>query len=340
MHRELVRSSLKLFAANSQGDEETMNKIPLGVSQCLLGERVRYDGGHTHNHYLTDVLSDYFEFRPVCPEVAIGLGIPRKPIRIIASGEGDHIRGIENPEFDVTLALVAEADAVMQQIPDICGYVFMQNSPSCGVFSVKRYNPEGGLIDKKGRGAYASRVMELMPLLPVEEVGRLNDAGLRDNFLTRVFAYHDFQTQVAPAPSAKKLIGFYSRYKYQVMAHHVPSYFVIGKYLSNLTGRDIAQCSAEFLRLLMDALAHHATRKGNTNAMMHLRGYLKAHLSTQDKQELSQLIDSYNAGHVPLVVPMTLLKHHLLKLDNPYLKSQTFWSPHPERLGLRNHVFG
>lgn len=315
-----------------------MSKIPVGVSQCLMGEKVRYDGGHKRNHFLTEVLAEVIEFRPVCPEVAIGLGIPRKPIRLVIAGGETRVLGIENPELDVTDALIAQAETVVQQMQDICGYVFIQNSPSCGVFGVKRYLTNGYSIDREGRGAYAKRVMELMPLLPVEEAGRLNDAGLRDNFLSRVFAYHDFKTHIEPAPTAKKLIDFYSRYKYQVMAHHVPSYFAIGRYLSNLAGRDIQQSSQEFFRLFMDALNHHATRKGNTNAMMHLRGYLKEILSAHDKQELSQLIDSYKAGRVPLVVPLTLLKHHLAKLDNPYLKSQTFWAPHPEYLGLRNHI--
>lgn len=315
-----------------------MNKIPLGVSQCLMGEQVRFDGGHKRSRYLTDVLADFIEFRPVCPEVAIGLGIPRKPIRLVVMGEQTRVVGVANPELDVTDALVAQAEYAVQQMPDICGYVFMQNSPSCGVFGMKRYRTNGYTMDAKGRGAYAQRFMELMPLLPVEEMGRLNDAGLRDNFLTRVFAFHDFKTHLAKDPSAKKLINFYSRYKYQVMAHHVPSYFEIGKFLSNLSGRDINTCCTEFFTLFMTALSHHATRKGNTNAMMHLRGYLKEILNTQDKQELSQLIDSYKVGMVPIVVPLTLLKHHLLKLDNPYLKSQTFWAPHPERLGLRNHI--
>jgi uncharacterized protein YbgA (DUF1722 family)/uncharacterized protein YbbK (DUF523 family) len=315
-----------------------MNKIPVGVSQCLLGEQVRFDGGHKRNRYVTDVLSEYIEFRPVCPEVAIGLGIPRKPIRLVIIGDKTRVRGVQNPEVDVTDALVEQAEFAAQQMPDICGYIFMQNSPSCGAFGMKRYRTNGHTADSKGRGAYAQRFMELMPLLPVEEAGRLNDAGLRDNFLTRVFAFHDFNTTVASAPTAKKLIDFYSRYKYQVMAHHVPSYFSIGRYLANLSGRDIQTSCDEFFRLFMEALAHHATRKGNTNAIMHLRGYLKEHLNTQDKHELSQLIDSYKAGMVPLVVPLTLLKHHLLKLDNPYLKSQTFWAPHPERLGLRNHI--
>lgn len=315
-----------------------MNKIPLGVSQCLLGEQVRYDGGHKRNHYLTDVLSEYVEFRSVCPEMAIGLGVPRKPIRLVVVNEETRVRGNDNPDLDVTDALIDHAELIAQQMPDICGYVFMQKSPSCGVFGMKRYGSNGLPLDSKGRGAYAKRLMELMPLLPVEEAGRLTDVGLRDNFLARVFAYHDFKSKVAVAPTAKKLIEFYSRYKYQVMAHHVPSYFTIGRYLSNLAGRDIQECSEGFFRLFMEALSHHATRKGNTNAIMHLRGYLKAHLNTREKHELSQLIDSYKEGFVPLVVPLTLLKHHLLKLDNPYLVSQTFWEPHPERLGIRNHI--
>jgi uncharacterized protein YbgA (DUF1722 family)/uncharacterized protein YbbK (DUF523 family) len=295
-----------------------------------MGEKVRYDGDHMRNHLLMDVLVDVFEFRPVCPEVAIGLGVPRKPIHLVVNGGKTQVLGVENPSLDVTNALVAEAESVVQNMQDICGYVFMQRSPSCGVFGVKRYLPNGNWIDRQGRGAYAKRFIELMPLLPVEEAGRLNDAGLRNNFLTRVFAYHDFKIHIALVPTAKKLIDFYSRYKYQIMAHHVPSYFAIGRYLSNLSGRDIQQSSQEFFGLLMTALKYPATRKGNANTMMHLRGYLKAVVSTRDKQELSQLIDSYKAGRVPLDVPLTLLKHHLLKLDNPYLKSQTFWSPYLE----------
>lgn len=315
-----------------------MAKIPLGVSQCLLGDQVRYDGGHKRNRFLTDILSQYVEYRPVCPEVAIGLGIPRKPIRLVATDGDTRVRGIDDPDLDVTDALAAHAETAAGQLGDICGYVFMQNSPSCGVFGLKRYGTNGFPLDSKGRGAYAKRLMELMPLLPVEEAGRLNDAGLRDNFIARVFAYHDWKTNVESNPTPKKLIEFYSRYKYQVMAHHVPSYFAIGKYLANLSGRDMATSCTEFFALLMTALSHHAGRKGNANTMMHLRGYLKDILKPYEKQELSQLIDSYREGYVPLVVPLTLLKHHLLKLDNPYLKSQTFWSPHPDNLGLRNHI--
>lgn len=315
-----------------------MEKIPLGVSQCLLGDPVRYDGSHKHIRYLTEVMSKYVNFRPVCPEMAIGLGVPRKPIRLIVSGGQDRILGVENSDLDVTHALIHEAENVAAQMPDICGYVFTQNSPSCGVFTVKRYSENGVRIDSRGRGAFAKRFIELMPLVPVEEAGRLNDAALRENFITRIFALHDWRQTVANAPTAKKIIEFYSRYKYQVMAHHVPSYFLIGKFLANLSNKDINDIAKEFIGLLMTALGHPATRKGNTNALMHLRGYLKLHITSQEKQELGHLIESYTKGLVPLVVPLTLLKHHLMTLDNPYLKQQTFWSPYPDELGLRNHV--
>lgn len=175
-----------------------------------------------------------------------------------------------------------------------------------------------------------------MPLLPVEEAGRLNDAALRDNFITRVFAYFDWRLSVLAQPSASALIAFYSRYKYQVMAHHVPSYKAIGRLLGNLKHTPVETVCAEFGRLFMTALTHLATRKGNTNAMMHLRGYLRGKLTAQEQCELTELIESYRQGLVPLIVPITLLKHHLLKMDDEYLKKQTFWNPHPAPLGLRN----
>lgn len=315
-----------------------MKKIAVGISECLMGAPVRFDGGHKRNNYVMDVLAEYLEFYPVCPEVAIGLGVPRKPIRLIVSGGQDRIRAVENSELDVTDALHREAERVAAQMPDICGYIFMQKSPSCGVFSLKRYAENGHGLDTRGRGAFARRFMELMPLVPVEEAGRLNDAGLRENFITRVFALNDWKQTLAAAPTAKKLIEFYSRYKYQVMAHHLPSYFLIGKFLANLANRDIAEVSREFIRLLMAALSHQATRKSNANTLMHLRGYLKLHINKQEKEELSHLIEAYAAGLTPMVVPLTLLKHHLMKLDNPYLANQVFWSPYPEALGLRNFI--
>lgn len=317
-------------------DTHTDVKIPVGISECLLGERVRFDGGHKRNRFLTDVMSRYFDYRPVCPEVLIGLGIPRKPIRLVATDKGTRVRGVQDDSLDVTEALAAEADKALERMPDICGYVMMQNSPSCGAFRMKRYGENGYPLDSDGIGAYAERLMELHPLLPVEEAGRLTDAGLRDNFISRVFAYHDWKTSVEPDPTPAKLVDFYSRYKYQVMAHHVPSYQSIGRLVAQAGTRDINELCDEFLNAFMAALSHKTTRKSNTNTMMHLRGYLRDLLDGNEQQELSEVIDAYHAGDVPLVVPLTLLKHYLRKVDNPYLQKQTFWAPHPEKLGLRN----
>jgi len=314
----------------------TSQKIPVGISECLLGEPVRFDGGHKRNRFLTDVMSQYFDYRPVCPEVAIGLGIPRKPIRLVATDRGTRVQDVDTPELDVTEALQREADKAVEALPDICGYVFMQNSPSCGVFRMKRYGENGYPLDSDGTGAYAQRFMERQPLLPVEEAGRLTDPGLRDNFIARVYAYADWQASVAREPSPAKLVDFYSRYKYQVMAHHVPSYKSLGRLVAGAGSRDIDELCRTFLQGFMTALRHKASRKGNTNTMMHLRGYLRDLLDGKEQQELSELIEAYRQGEVPLVVPLTLLKHYLRKVDNPYLQQQTFWSPHPEKLGLRN----
>jgi uncharacterized protein YbgA (DUF1722 family)/uncharacterized protein YbbK (DUF523 family) len=315
-----------------------MQKIPLGISQCLMGDKVRFDGSHKHNHFLTDQLGKYVEFFPVCPEVAIGLGIPRKPIRLIVSDSQDRIRGIENPDLDVTDALMQQAESVAASMPQICGYVFMQNSPSCGVFGLKRYHTNGHLLDTRGRGAYAKRLIELMPLLPAEESGRLCDGGLRENFVTRIFAYHDWQMNVAPGPTAKKLIDFYSRYKYLVMAHHVPSYLEAGRLLADLSKADITGIADKFIRLFMAALRHPASKRSHLNVLIHLRGYLKNHIDAQEKSELTRVFDHYAQGLIPLVVPLTLLKHHLMTLDDPYLKNQVYWQPFPDDLALRNFV--
>lgn len=315
-----------------------MIKIPIGISTCLLGENVRYDGGHKRNVFILEVLSNYFDYKSICPEVAIGLGVPRKPIRLIYSGQEIRVHSENLALVDITEALEKQADLAIANLPDICGYVFMQNSPSCGAFGVKRYDALGEFLDKKGRGVYAGRVMDRLPLLPVEEAGRLNDPGLRDNFMTRVFAYADWKKNIEYQITAQRLLEFYSRYKYQVMAHHVPSYFDIGRLLANLSSKNIQEISADFFSRFMGALAHPTTRKSNINAMMHLRGYLKSFLTKGDQQELNQVIESYRKGYVPLIAPLTLLKHHLMKSENVYLKRQSFWDPYPEGLGLRNFV--
>lgn len=231
-------------------------KIPVGISECLLGEPVRYDGGHKRNRFLTDVMSRYFDYRPVCPEVLIGLGVPRQPIQLVATDRSTRVRGVEDRSLDVTEALAAEADKALARMPELCGYVLMHNSPSCGAFRMKRYRENGDLQDRRGVGAYAERLMALHPLLPVEEAGRLDDPELRDNFITRVFAYRDWKVSVATDPSPGRLLDFYSRYKSRLMAHHRPGDRAIERLLAEVGNWEIGALCDEFLEQFMEALRH------------------------------------------------------------------------------------
>lgn len=318
------------------------NRIPVGISACLMGEEVRFNGSHKRSRFCTDTLSQYFRFVSICPEVAIGMGTPRDPIRLVSRDVNDtEVRalGTVDNRIDVTDALAAYGRQQAEFQQELCGYIFMQKSPSCGLFGVKRYlangHPEG-----VARGIYADAFTKTHPLLPVEEAGRLNDAGLRENFMMRVFVYHDWQQFRAAGITRKGLIDYHSRYKYLVMAHSLVHYKSMGRLLANLREADLHAVGEEYFTQLMTALAKPATRKMHTNTLMHLQGYLKSLLSPRDKAELTDIIDQYRQGIVPLIVPLTLLRHHLNQHDDllQYARDQVYLNPHPHELGLRNGI--
>lgn len=315
--------------------------IPVGISACLMGENVRFNGSHKRSRFCTDTLSRYFDFRPVCPEVAIGMGTPREPIRLVSHDSADHnprALGVSNSDLDVTDDLERFADDCADRMQDLCGFILMQKSPSCGVFEVKRYL-ENGHPEGKTSGVFARQLRKRLPLLPIEEAGRLNDAALRENFMVRVYAYHDWTEFSSTAITAARLIEFHSRYKYLVMAHSPVAYSNMGRLLSDLSA-GVDAIAETYIHMLMDALAKPATRKRHTNALMHLQGYLKKNLSSADKQELRTLINEYHDGIIPLVVPLTLLKHHLKRHEDQhaYAIQQVYLNPHPYELGLRNSL--
>ncbi|KZZ46257.1 MAG: DUF523 and DUF1722 domain-containing protein [Saccharospirillaceae bacterium] len=316
-------------------------KIPIGISACLMGQKVRFDGGHKRSRFCTDVLAEYFDYVPLCPEVAIGMGTPRQPIRLVGESKDTtnvFARGTRDTELDVSDQLRAYGQEQGEQHKNLCGYIFMQKSPSCGLFGVKRYL-DNGMPEGTARGLYAEEFCKKQPLLPVEEAGRLNDPGLRENFLVRVFAYHDWQQFLASDFSAKDLIGFHARYKYLVMAHSQQYYKSLGHLLSDLSKAKLHTIAEEYFKQLMAALAKPASRKMNTNTLMHLQGYLKNCLSSGDKQELTDLIQHYHQGIVPLIVPLTLLKHHLShQQQQHYANMQVYLNPYPYQLGLRNAI--
>lgn len=312
--------------------------IPVGISSCLLGNKVRYDGGHKRSKYCLNVLSECFDFVPFCPEVAIGLSTPREPIRLVGKAESPRVVGVKDPDLDVTDKLVAYADSVSQTRTELCGYILMKGSPSCGMERVKVYH-ENGLPNEAGTGVYAAQLMRNNPALPVEEEGRLNDPILRENFITRVFVYYQWQQEVMASPSLHEVIQFHSRHKYQLMAHSYEGYKKIGHYLANeAANQPLSQVLENYILQLMTHLKQRASRKTHTNTLMHIMGYLKKDIDGETKQDLLEAIEQYRTNKVHLVVPLTLLKHYLKRHGSEYIQSQAYLNPYPHELGLRNYI--
>ncbi len=306
--------------------------IQVGISACLLGQKVRFDGGHKRADFCQQELSRYFEFLPICPEVAIGLGVPRPTIRLVQRADGVHVEASDG-SFDVTAPLLAYSEQMSSQLGQLSGYLFCAKSPSCGMERVRLYGDAGGA--KEGVGLYARTLMQRLPLLPVEEDGRLNDPQLRENFVMRVYAYHDWQQLLASGISRGKLIAFHSRYKYLLLAHHPAAYKELGRYLAVMADLPLEHVVARYAIGLMAALKLRASRKNHTNVLQHLQGYFKRELSAAQKAEFHDTIDKYRRGILPLLSPMTLLRHYLREYPNAYLQQQVYLNPYPEELALR-----
>lgn len=315
-----------------------VHKPKLGISACLMGDEVRFNGGHKESHLCTRELTEYFEFVTACPEVAIGMGIPREPIRLVGDPQNPQAIGTVNSELNVTQPLAEYGAQMAEELGDICGYIFMQKSPSCGLERVKVYRENGAPVDGGGRGVYAQAFCERHPNLPVEEDGRLNDAVLRENFITRVFAYAAWQALVKEGITRRSLTEFHSRYKYQLMANDPVQYKVLGNLLGSMGRSDPNEIAPRYFSDLMAALKKPANRRTHTNVLQHISGYLKQTLTAADKQEIQQLIAQYHQGIVPLIVPLTLLKHHFRQHPDPYVALQVYMQPHPENLSLRNAI--
>ncbi|MEK7207318.1 MAG: DUF523 and DUF1722 domain-containing protein, partial [Pseudomonadota bacterium] len=308
-------------------------RIRLGISSCLLGEKVRYDGADKRDGYITGTLARFFEFVPVCPEVAISLGVPRPPIRLVGSPTAPHAMGIANPDLDVTAKLAANGRRMAQRLDDISGYILKSKSPSCGVERVKVYTHRGSLAGS-GRGIYAAALMAALPLLPVEEEGRLGDPDLRENFFARVFAYRRWQEIAASGVTAARLIEFHTSHKLTLMAHNLAAYRRLGRLVAGASRRNAKDLSTRYIHGFMAALAQPATPRRHANVLMHVMGYLKKRLDAEDKVELLELIDACRLGQVSRAVPLTLLRHYFRRFPNPYIAQQVYLNPDPEEFRL------
>jgi uncharacterized protein YbgA (DUF1722 family)/uncharacterized protein YbbK (DUF523 family) len=311
-----------------------MQQLKIGISACVVGKQVRYDGSHKRSPFCSEQLGEFAEFVPVCPEVAIGLPVPRPTIRQIRTEQG--IITVSRPDGsgDVTQALTDFGRQTAASMTDLAGFIFCAKSPTCGMERVKVYHHHGKGSESTGIGVFARQIMAANPSLPVEENGRLNDPILRENFITRLFVYQKWLELSAEGLTKHQLIDFHRAHKYLLMSHHVASYRSLGQLVGQST-LAIQSLGEQYIAGLMTALTHKATRGSHANTLQHLQGYFKTQLTPQKRQELSEEIDAFRQGVSPLLVPLTLINHHLREFPNQYLQDQVYLNPHPKALRLR-----
>lgn len=312
--------------------------LRLGISRCLLGDQVRFDGGHKRDSFLTDVFGRYVEWVPICPEVEAGLGTPREAMRLIGDFQHPRLVTIKSGK-DHTKALETVTTNRIEELKamDLSGYVFKKDSPSCGVQRVRIYN-EHGMPGRKGAGLFARAFIERFPLIPVEEEGRLCDPPLRENFIERVFCYRRYQDLLSSGATRQGVVRFHTIHKYLLLAHSERQYQELGRLVGQAERHPPKEFALRYGDLFMKALAVKATVRKHVNVLQHILGYFKERLGAQEKIELLGVIDDYHRGLIPLIVPLTLIRHYVQIFDVGYVRDQVYLNPHPKELMLRNHV--
>ena len=314
------------------------SKPGIGIGACLLGHQVRYNGEAKRRNRHLESLREHVEFRSFCPEMAIGMSVPREPVRLVGELGAERLTDSASQSIDYSAPMQAYAREVLARNPDMAGYVLVKGSPSCGFERVKRYNERGNVILNDAVGLFAAELVKLDPLLPLEEDGRLNDSALRENFVSRVYVYHEWKKLRAEPLSYHRLTDFWARHKYLLMSRDISACKKIGRLLANSGSSTAEEAATHFITLLMEGLRRVATRRTHSNVLQHIRGYLKRDLIREDRQELDSLIAQYSSGHLPLVVPITLLKHHFKHHSSGYIERQAYMQPYPEQLSLRNNI--
>ncbi len=312
--------------------------VRIGISSCLLGENVRYDGGHKLDRFLAETLGQYVVYVPVCPEVECGLGIPRESMHL----EGDP----ENPKLVTTRTKVDLTDRMKRwalkrvkelESEDLSGFIFKSRSPSSGMERISVFNEKGQPV-KRGVGIFARAFMDHFPHVPVEEDGRLNDPGLRENFIEAIFTLGRWRDLCRGKRTVGNLVRFHTTHKLLLLSHSRKHYTEMGRLVAGGKSLSPAKLYTSYGDLLVQALKVKGTRNKNTDVLMHAMGYFKKVLSTEEKKELLEHLEIYKSGQVPLIVPLTLIKHYIMKYDESYLKDQVYFHPHPLEVLLRNHV--
>lgn len=316
-----------------------MYTINVGISVCLLGSKVRFDGQHKRDGYIVGTLGKYFHWVPSCPEHDCGMPIPRESMRLVGDENSPRLMTGKTKQ-DKTEQLCGWSEKRLDELElkNLCGYILKKGSPSCGMGGVRIYHEKNGMPYASSAGLFAKMLKERFPLLPIEDEGRLHDPGLRENFIERVFVYHRWQQFRQDGFTMKGLVEFHSRHKYLIMAHGPKPLRALGAIVANLDKSQLEEKCVEYFIELMAALKLKATVKKNVNVLQHIAGYFKKQLSGDEKAELVDIIEQYHSGLVPQIVPITLLKHFVRKYNQEYLKGQYYLEPHPLEMMLRNHV--
>lgn len=314
-------------------------EIKIGVSSCLLGKEVRYNGGHSHDRYITGTLGRYFTFVDVCPEVEAGFGIPRETLRLVGDPESPRLLASKSGrDYTYTMAEWAQKRVQELAVENLCGFIFKSRSPSSGMERVKVYTDKGFPGSNRGVGLFARAFMDHFPLLPVEEEGRLHDPALRENFIERIFALQRWRQVAGQKKSRGAIVAFHTAHKLQIMSHSVRHYRDMGRLVARIKEVELAALYDNYEAMLMQALSLQATVKKNVNVLQHMAGYFKKLVSKDEKQELQEVIEQYHRNYTPLIVPITLINHYVRKYDQEYLRLQYYLNPHPIELKLRNRA--
>jgi len=318
-------------------DEWQQEKPRVGISTCLLGENVRYDGQHKHDRFLTGTLGKYFEWVPVCPEVECGLPTPREAMRLVGDPEAPRLVTART-EKDMTERMKNFSQKRVKELEDenLCGFIFKSGSPSSGMERIKVYD-ENGVPNKVGVGMFAREFMDHFPLLPVEDDGRLHDPHLRENFIENIFCLKDYRDAVAN-DGIGALVEFHGTHKLQLMAHDPQRQQQMGRLVADASKMERDALFDQYEELLVEAMREMPRIGRHANVLTHMLGYFKEELTSDEKQELLEVLDQYRDELVPLIVPVTLMQHYVRKYDEPYLKRQSYLNPHPTELKLRNHA--
>lgn len=312
--------------------------IKLGISSCLLGNNVRYDGKHKHDRFLTDTMGKYAEYVPVCPETECGLGTPRETLQLVGNPDNPRLVATHTRQ-DYTEQMtrwISKRIAALEK-EDLCGFIFKKNSPSCAIEGLKIYD-EKGRVPKKGAGIFARIFMVHFPLIPAEDEERLYNLKLRENFIERIFVYKRWRELLAEKKTRGNLTEFHTRHKLLILSHSPALYRTMGKLVAEAKNMSASELYDRYQDFLSQALKLKTSPGKNANVLQHMAGYFKKQLSSDEKQELAEAIGQYQQGNVPLIVPLTLINHCARKYDQPYLKKQYYLQPHPAELLLRNHV--